>query len=251
MLMSKDFYDKVASKFGNYNTPANYVREYFEGDPEGIFKQKLLEVSSLSKVALDVGCADGRFTLSIASAFKRVVAIDTSEGMLAAAKRNQKELEIENVNFVNQNVHTMTFTPNSFDIIYDRRGPTDYPSFKRLLKPGGYFLDIDIGEKDTQGIKEIFGRGQNYGKWNESVLIKNKEASQKEGFEVIYAKDFEYNEYYPSYEDLNVFLQGVPIFEDYDPVKDKKYLEEYAKKYQSKKGINLPRHRVVTVSIGK
>jgi len=249
--MSKDFYDKVAGKFGNYNTPAKFVREYFEGDPEDIFKQKLLEVGSPNKVVLDVGCADGRFTLSIASNFKRVVAIDTSEGMLAAAKRNQKELGIGNIDFVNHNVHAMTFAPNSFDVVYSRRGPTDYPSFKRILKPGGYFLDIDIGEKDTQGIKEIFGRGQNYGKWNESVLIKDKEEIRKEDFEVIYAKEFEYNEYYPSYKDLDIFLQGVPLFEDYDTVKDKRYLEEYIKKYQSKKGINLPRHRVVTVSIRK
>lgn len=140
------------------------------------------------------------------------------------------------------------YSENYFDVIYSRRSPTNYPLFYRLLKPGGHVLYIGIGEKDTQELKETFGRGQNFGKWDTSALEKEREDIEKAGFKIIYEADFYYNEYYLSYNDLDVFLQGVPIFEDYDSQKDREYLEEYTKKFQTKKGIDLPRHRIVVVA---
>jgi len=116
-----------------------------------------------------------------------------------------------------------------------------------MLKPGGYFLAIDIGEKDTKPLKEIFGRGQNYGNWDFSAMENEKKSAEEAGFKVIYNSDFHYHEYYLSYEDLDTFLQGVPIFEDFDSEKDKKFLTEYVEKYQTEKGIDLPRHRFVIV----
>ena len=43
----------------------------------------------------------------------------------------------------------------------------------------------------------------------------------------------------------NVFLQSVPIFEDFDSEKDKNSLEVYVVRFQTDKGIHLPRHRFV------
>lgn len=39
--MSQDFYDKVAKKFGNYTTPAKFIADFPDGEPEKVFKQKL------------------------------------------------------------------------------------------------------------------------------------------------------------------------------------------------------------------
>lgn len=249
--MSKDFYDKVVKKFGNYTTPAQSVDEFPDGEPEKIFKEKLLELSGKEKMVLDAGCGDGRFTLKIAPYFKKVIGNDTSKLMLNAALRLKQEKGIKNVEFVEKDTRSLIYPDNYFDVIYARRAVTIYPLFYNMLKPGGYFLSIDIGEKDTKDIKVVFRRGQNYGKWNDSVLEKEVKEIKDAGFEMVYAQDFYYNEYYLSLEDLDIFLQGVPIFEDYDSVKDKKYLEEYVRKNQSKKGINLPRHRVVMVAVKK
>lgn len=246
--MVQDFYDKVEKKFGNYQNPAISVDEFPNGKPEEIFKEKLLKVSGKNKLALDVGCADGRFTLSMAPNFKKIIAIDTSKGMLKAANRNQTAGNIKNVDFFYQDVHKMDFPEDFFDVIYDRRGPDDYPLFYEQLKPGGFFLQVEIGEKDTMDLEKIFGRGQNFGGFDESRMEKNKKSLKDAGFEIVYAQDFYYNEYYLSYKDLDIFLQGVPIFEDYDSEKDRKYLEEYVNKFQTEKGINLPRHRIVLVA---
>ncbi|MDP2637698.1 MAG: class I SAM-dependent methyltransferase [Candidatus Levybacteria bacterium] len=245
--MSKDFYDKVARKFGKYQTGARIAEEFPRGDPEAAFKEKLLQASRKGKQVLDVGCADGRFTLSIAKHFGKIIAIDTSKGMLNSAIKRQKEIHVDNVEFIEQDVHKMTYS-EIFDVIYNRRGPIDYPLFCKALKVKGLYMEVDIGEKDTQALKETFGRGQNYGKWNKSELEKDKQEIISAGLSILFAQEYLYNEFYKTYDDLDLFLQGVPIFENYDSAKDKKYLEEYVKEHASDKGIKLERHRVVIVA---
>ena len=245
--MSIDFYDKVARKFGKYQTDARIIDEFPNGDPEAVFKEKLLQASGKDKQVLDVGCADGRFTLSIAEHFEKIIAIDTSKGMLNSAIKRQRETHIGNVEFLKQDVHKMTYS-EIFDVVYSRRGPIDYPLFYKSLKTNGLYMEVDIGEKDTQALKETFGRGQNYGSWDRSELEKDKQEIISAGFNILFAQDYLYSEFYKTYADLDLFLQGVPIFEDYDSAQDEENLRKYAKEYKTDKGIKLERHRVVIVA---
>jgi len=79
-------------------------------------------------------------------------------------------------------------------------------------------------------------------------LDKDKKKLKEKGYKIIFAQDYFYDEYYVFYEDLDLFLQGVPIFEDFDSEKDRKFLEEYVTKFKTEKGIRLSRHRVVVVA---
>lgn len=242
------FYDKVATKFGNYHTGAVYTTKYQTENPEEVFKNLLIKYSDKDKEVLDLGCADGRFTIAISSNFKNVVAIDLSKGMLKAAKLLQTKAKIKNVSFESIDANNTPYQDNSFDIIYSRRGPTPFDEIYRLLKKDGYFINIEIGEKDTQELKEVFGRGQNYGKWNDKELQRDQEKLKSLGFKLIFGKDYSYKEYYPDYKNLDLFLQGVPIFTDYDSEKDRSSLEKYISVRQTKQGIALPRHRIVIVA---
>lgn len=243
------FYDKVAKKFGSYSSHTyKSITEYPKGEPEKVFKQKLIKVSGKNKIALDLGCADGKFSLLVSSYFKKIVAIDLSQGMLNAGIKWQKEQKVKNVSFERVDAYKTKYKGSSFDVIYSRRGPSKFLEIYRLLKKGGYFVEIEIGEKDVQKIKEVFGRGQDFGDWKESRLKKHKKELKDAGFKVIFSQEYVYNEYYKAEKDLVTFLEGVPIFEDFDVKKDKKYLEEYVKLYKTKKGIKLPRHRIVSVA---
>lgn len=246
--MSSTFYDTVAQKFGGYFTPSKWITEYPNGAPENVFKEKLIELSNKDNVALDIGCADGRFTISMARYFRKIVAIDISEEMIKIAKRLQKQQNITNIVFEKRDAFQTSYTDASFDLIYNRRGPSNYGESYRLLKPYCFFVQIDIGEKDCQEIKGVFGRGQGFGEWDNSKLQRDQQALTDVGFQIVYAQDFFYTEYYPTYEDLNLFLQGVPIFEDFDSEKDKKFLKSYVEQFTTDKGIRLPRHRVVIVA---
>src|SRR3989338_6907330 len=220
-----NFYDKVAKKFGGYAFGSNkpkYSSEYPNGNPEEIFKEKLLKLAKTNMVCLDVGCGDGKFTFEVSKYFSSIKGIDTSRELLNIAESKKKALKTANVTFKLKNA-VRTFFPNeSFNIIFCRRGPSFYKEYYRLLKKGGYYLEIGIGEKDK----------------NEFIQI---------DFRVIYAESIIYNEYYNSIEALDRFLQGVPIFEDFNPDKDRTHLETYCKKFKTPKGILLPRQRVVYV----
>lgn len=249
--MSKNFYDKVAQKFGGYGygngSKPKYRSEYPAGDPEKIFKEKLLELSSKDKTALDIGCADGKFTLSVAPNFKKIYGIDISKINLDIAKSHNQDKRSKNVEYYYQNASQTSFEDSFFDIAYCRRGPSYYKEYHRILKTKGYYLEIGIGEKDTIELKKVFGRGQGFGMWDKSRLEEKLSDLQYFGFKVVFAQDFHYFEYYPSFEELDLFLQGVPIFEDYDPKKEKALLHKYVEKFSTDKGILLPRHRLVLV----
>lgn len=249
--MSSSFYDKVAKKFGGYAFGKGHVEhltEYPSGDPEKIFKKKLLGLANKNKISLDAGCGDGKFAFQIAKYFLSIIGIDTSKELLKIARQKQNILQVKNVVFKLQDASKTSFSDKSFDLIFSRRGPTPFPEFQRLLKPSGYFIGINIGEKDCKEIKQIFGRGQGFGQWNTSRLEKDKQELKEAGFEIVFAQDYFYDEYYASYDDLDLFLQGVPIFEDFDSQKDKKFLEKYVAKFRTGKGIKFPRHRVVIVA---
>ena len=249
--MANNFYDKIAKKFGGYGYGNDhkpiYKSEYPAGEPEKIFKKKLVDLGSKDKIALDVGCADGKFTLSVAPYFKKVFGIDTSKVNLDIAISNGEDERSKNVEYLLQDASHTSFEDSFFDIAYCRRGPSFYKEYHRILKTNGLYLEIGIGEEDTVELKKIFGRGQGYGKWGKSTLGENLKELQGLGFKVVFTENFHYFEYYPSYKELDLFLQGVPIFRDFDSGKDKVALQKYVKEFTTNKGIQLSRHRLVMV----
>lgn len=249
--MTNKFYDKIAKKFGGYGygngVKPVYKSVYLIGNPEKVFKEKLLDLSSKNKTALDIGCADGKFTLSIAPFFRKIYGVDYSKVNLDIAKNHFDDERSNNVEYFLQDASSLSFEDSFFDTAYCRRGPSFYREYHRVLKTKGHYLEIGIGEKDTIELKKIFGRGQDYGKWNKSKLNENLNVLQKLGFNIIFAENYHYFEYYPSYDELDLFLQGVPIFEDYHKEKDQELLQKYVKKFSFKEGIRLSRHRLVMV----
>lgn len=249
--MVGNFYDKVAKKFGGYGYGDGrkpvYESEYPDCNPEKVFKDKLLGLSSKDKIALDTGCADGKFTTSIAPFFKKIYGIDISKVNLEIAENHSSDGRSENVDYSFQDASKTSFQDSFFDLAYCRRGPSYYWEYQRVLKAKGHYLEIGIGEKDAAELKEVFGRGQGYGKREESRLNDNLTELTGLGFRRVFAKNFQYAEYYPSYEEFDRFLEGVPIFEDFDSEKDKKLVERYVGKFTTKKGIYLSRHRLVMV----
>lgn len=246
--MAETFYDKVTKKFGTSEGIPHPLADYPDGNPEAIFKHKLLEMSGKYKAALDLGSGDGRFTLSLAAHFQKIVGIDDSVERLKLARAEQHAQGQNNVQFEAQDANQTTFAENTFDLIYSRRGPSPYRECQRILKTGGHFAMIGIGEKDAWELKQTFGRGQGYKLWNTSALKLAEEWLEENGFAIIYRQDVFYAEYYASLHDLDVFLQSVPIFEDFDSEKDSSFLATYVAQFQTDKGIHLPRHRYVVVA---
>ena len=247
-ISDQKFYDKVAKKLGGYKSKAIYQSNFPNGNPEEIFLEELTKYSGEDKVALDIGCADGRFTLRVAEKFHRIFGIDISSEMLAKGKQLQEERKVSNVIFQEANAEELPFQDKYFDLIYNRRGPSPYTEISSVIKQAGYYLEICIGEKDAKELKEIFGRGQGFDEWDNPVSKTKNDNLNTYGFKTIFVQDYFYSEIYPDIENLDLFLQGVPIFKDFDSAKDKDSLLSYAKEMRAARGIELRRHRVVIVA---
>ena len=245
-----NFYDKVAKKYGGYGFTSNIPKHtsvYPSGNPEKIFKDKLLDLANKGTIALDVGCGDGKFAFEIADNFSSIIGLDSSTELLNIAEQKKKSLGVENVSFTYGDARKAPFKAQTFDLLFNRRGPGFYEEYYRLLKPGGYYLEIGIGEKDAEPLKKVFGRGQNYGGWDSSRLSSDRKELEGLGFKVVSMKDYMYTEYYLSQQEFVIFLRGVPIFEDFDFEKDEQYLNRYFSEFMQGDNVVLSRHRVVYI----
>lgn len=249
-MQMKNFYDKVAREFGGYGFSTiepKYNSVYPFGNPEATFKEKLLELASPSAIALDIGCGDGKFAFGVADKFSKITGLDSSKELIIIAKQKMKDLNIKNMSFMFGDARKTPFEDQSFDIIFNRRGPSFYAEYSRLLKPGGYYIEIGIGEQDAMELKKTFGRGQNYGTWDTPRLPIDKLEFEKQGLKAIFLENYIYNEQYLSKAEFELFLRSVPIFEDFDKDNDKEHLGRYYQDHLEQSHVKLGRHRVVYV----
>jgi SAM-dependent methyltransferase len=246
-----NFYDKLAKKFGGYgfaHDGLEYRSVYPNGNPEQEFYDAVKIVSGLDRKALDIGCGDGIFSFRVADSFARIDGIDNSKELIKIAVKKQGELGVKMTYFVFDDASAMLYDDESFDVAFNRRGPSFYDEYARVLKPQGTYIEIGIGEQDTRSLKEVFGRGQGFGQWTTRRIDRDKLLFAASGLSIIRAEDYFYKELYPSREMFGKFLEGVPIFEDFDPIKDANLLDAYYSTHTTENGeVELTRHRVLYV----
>ena len=101
---------------------------------------------------LEVGCGTGAQTVTLArrSPGARIVAVDISEGSLAAARESMRSAGVGNVTFQQADVYSMAFAPGAFDHLFAcfvlEHLPRPREALERLgrvLKPGGTITVIE------------------------------------------------------------------------------------------------------------
>ncbi len=244
-MNDKDFWNKVGSKIGYNHSHIKYSNTAETG--ENKFKEIILERSRDSEI-LDIGCADGAFTLKISAHSRRIIGIDNSAEMIKKAQENKKSSKIENVVFELMDVNDMKFDDNIFDVVFSRRGPATsskkaLSESYRVLKHGGFFTEITIGETDCHDIGKIFGRSQMMKTKGHISSLKRK-MMDNVGFVKTDAEEFFYQEKFATLQDLIMLLETTPIIPDFDTNKDSTSIEKI-RKLLGEKDIEVRRHRVV------
>ena len=100
--------------------------------------------------ALEFGCGTGLVGFNLAAELCSITMLDTSEGMIAEARRKVQSGGISNVTAVNAEIAALIGS-RTFDFIYssmalhhvaDVKGMVS--TFKRLLNPGGVLCIVDL-----------------------------------------------------------------------------------------------------------
>ncbi|NUQ96468.1 MAG: methyltransferase domain-containing protein [Streptomyces sp.] len=243
MTMDADFYSRVAERFGGYFSDARSTDVFPDGRPDAVFDELVTALGAPDARLLDVGCADGRSLLRTSRAYGAVTGMDLSPSMLECAERYRAEAGLSHVAFELRDAGRTGLPDGCADVLTSRRGPLIAREFERVLRPGGALLYMGIGEQDARELKEMFGRGQDFGSWNGSPLAEetSRELSGA-GFVVTRTQSFRFEEFYHSAGDLDTFLHQVPIIDNYDPAADKEAFDRYVAAVTVDKGVRLSRH---------
>ena len=129
------------------------------------FAQDLVKVVSAGHDVLDVGCGTGlvtRYAANRAGPGARVVGVDPTPDLLAAAIRNSGPYEIE---WVDGSCEELSFPDNSFDIVLCHQAwqympdvATGFHELARVTKPGGLLAG---GVWSPSAVQKPFGAVEN------------------------------------------------------------------------------------------
>ena len=110
-------------KFRNNNLTAAAKNEFFaagDNDIQRLFQiiEKFIYPNFTPRNALDFGCGTGRLTIPLAKLVPQVVGIDISDAMLAEAKQNCQDRNIQNANLFKSDDSLSALQTNKFDLIH-------------------------------------------------------------------------------------------------------------------------------------
>lgn len=119
-------------------------------------QERVARWSDCSKAMLDVGCGAGHLSFALARAFKRVVAIDPSPGMLATVAQAAAARGLTQVEVQRGGAESLPFADSTFDLVASRFSAHHWRSLDagiqemaRVLRPQGHLLMIDtLGHED-------------------------------------------------------------------------------------------------------
>ncbi len=150
-------------------TPDLYARwrSSFLGKTTDRFEQEAIFVASgqvAGRFVLDAGCGDGAFSLQLAARGARVIAVDTSEAMLEAARRRVLP-EDTSIEFLRASVEALPFEAESFDavLMVTVLCTVNDPSravreARRVLKHGGRLVVGELGKYSLWALQRRLSR---------------------------------------------------------------------------------------------
>lgn len=100
---------------------------------------------------LDVGCGAGHLAFALAPCFREAVATDLSPSMLATVRAAAMQKALPQIQVKQAGAEKLPFADGSFDLVCSRYSahhwrdvPTGLREMRRVTRPGGAFLMIDL-----------------------------------------------------------------------------------------------------------
>ena len=118
------------------------------------YREVVLRYLRPSDVVLDVGTGGGERLRELAGSFGYGLGIDADPEMVLLARRSRLA---GNLGF-RVGSERLESIPETFDVIIDRQAPFDLSAVAAHLKPGGYFITQQVGERNMACVKAALGQ---------------------------------------------------------------------------------------------
>ena len=244
MTRDKEFYESVGKRIGwDFSKLESRVSVK---NQKWDFMSIVRQYVNNNFILLDLGTGSGEKILPLAKKCKRVYGIDNSKSMIARAKKNALKLGVNNVQLKLGDINHIPFASSTFDIVISRHSPINFKEACRVLKKEGLLITQQVGERDKQNIKDVFGRGQSYGKKHGELIDNYVKKAQNASFKVLGKDHYHSSEYY-KVPDLIFLLENTPIIPGFNVKKDINRLQIIKNKFKSKLGIRTNSCRYLLV----
>lgn len=142
----KKLWDQTAKKYSTFD--ASYY-------PARLKLELLKKYSTRSSICLDIGIANGIFSIPLSGFVQSIDGIDISDEMLDVCKNEFLKYSITNINLYKRSAEDLQFENARFDLIFSYATLAVVPNIKkalfeieRTLKPGGYAI-LDFTGKNN------------------------------------------------------------------------------------------------------
>ncbi|OXM83187.1 class I SAM-dependent methyltransferase [Paenibacillus rigui] len=239
------FYDRIGLANG---WDFSSVRSRIEGEERDVYEESAKRCGR-SALWLDIGTGGGERILPHAEEALLLVGIDRSESMVRTAVDNGRKLAKPNVRFLRMDARRLDFPDGFFDLVTCRHSAFDANEAARVLRPGGYFLTQQVGERDKWLLKQAFGRGQHLDTQAGALLQKYKEELSAAAFRELEILEWDTVEYYESVDDLSFLLAHTPIIPDYGQMEgDAACLARFVAEHSTPQGIRTNAQRFMLIA---
>jgi ubiquinone/menaquinone biosynthesis C-methylase UbiE len=145
--------DQVTDAFAS--TAANYLTSHVHATGKDLQTLAKLVASTPNARVLDMGCGAGHASFAVAPHAESVVAYDLARPMLATVATAAIDRGLGNIRTKQGAAESLPFDDGSFDWVISRLSahhwhdvPQALAQVRRVLKPGGHALFIDIAGTD-------------------------------------------------------------------------------------------------------
>jgi ubiquinone/menaquinone biosynthesis C-methylase UbiE len=146
-------HDQVADAFGS--TAAAYLTSAVHASGADLQELARAVAATPEAAVLDLGCGAGHVSFAVAPHAQTVTAYDIAEPMLATVAAAARERNLANIRTQQGPAEKLPFDGASFDHVLSRMSahhwhdvPAALKEVRRVLKPGGRVLFVDIAGAD-------------------------------------------------------------------------------------------------------
>ncbi len=150
---------------------------------------------------LDIGTGGGERFIQLSDIYKSGMGTDVDPAMIDIARKNAQA--VDNVEFIVSS-DKLTKIEKNFNIILDRHAPFDLTAIFNHLKPRGYFISQQVGEKNMLNIKKVLE--QKY-----DIPIITKDEVQKSGLRIVTFQEYDVEYVVKDIESLIFWLKALDM----------------------------------------
>ncbi len=174
---------------------------------------------------LDIGTGGGERFLALAPFFGSGIGTDLDPEMVRVARENTPAALAARVSFATMPAESLAFPDAAVDVVLNRHAPAVAAEVARLLRPGGYFVTQQVGERNTHNLFEAFGWGSNGAYWEAywrergvppSSGAHLSAAFREAGCDIVAQGEYDVGYRFLDVESLVLWLKSVPLPEELD-----------------------------------